>query len=94
MLEKVFFWTMPHKDLAIAKCFWQDTKEKIAADDFSHFWKLSDHKICHVRPKAKNNTDKMETPSGRMITKKGYWLNAEYILDVIKANMKIEEEQK
>ena len=94
VLEKVFFWTMPHKDLAIAKCFWQDTKEKIAADDFSHFWKLSDHKICHVRPKAKNNTDKMETPSGRMITKKGYWLNAEYILDVIKANMKIEEEQK
>ena len=36
----------------------------------------------------------METPSGRMITKKGYWLNAEYIWDVIKANMKIEEEQK
>jgi len=82
-LEKVFFWTMPRKDLEIASRFWEDTKNKIAADDFEHFWKLSDHNICHVRPKAKNNQDKMEAPSGRMITKKGYWLNAEYIQSVI-----------
>lgn len=87
ILEKVFFWTMPRKDLTVAKKFWEDTKAKIAADDFTHFWKLGDHNICHVRPKAKDNTDTMETPSGRMVTKKGYWLNAEYILNVVNANM-------
>ena len=87
VLEKVFFWTMPRKDLAVAREFWEDTKTKIAADDFSHFWKLGDHNICHVRPKAKNNTDTMEAPSGRMVTKKGYWLNAEYILSIVNANM-------
>lgn len=87
VLEKVFFWAMPTKDLEIAKAFWKDTKEKIAADDFSHFWKLSDHNICHVRPKAQNNEDRMEAPSGRMVTKKGYWLNAEYILSIVNANM-------
>lgn len=87
VLEKVFFWTMPRKDLAVARKFWEDTKAKIAADDFTHFWKLGDHNVCHVRPKAKDNTDTMEAPSGRMVTKKGYWLNAEYILSVVNANM-------
>lgn len=87
VLEKVFFWTMPRADLNVAKEFWMDTKAKIAADDFGNFWKLSDHRICHVRPKAKDNTDKMETPSGRMVTKKGYWLNAEYILEIVNANL-------
>lgn len=28
----------------------------------------------------------MEAPSGRMVTKKGYWLNAEYILNIVNAN--------
>lgn len=87
ILEKVFFWTMPVNDLEIAKEFWEDTKSKIAADDFNHFWKLSDDKICHVRPKAKDSKDLMETPSGRMEKKKGYWLNSKYILNIVKANM-------
>lgn len=82
-LKKVFFWTMPCKDLLIAKDFWKDTRDKIAADDFESFWKISDHNICHVRPKAKDNDDKMETPSGKMVTKKGYWLNADYIHEVV-----------
>ena len=74
---------MHYKDLLIAKDFWEDTKQKIIKDDFNHFWRLSDHKICHVRPKAVNSNDKMLTPSGRMETKKGYWLNSEYILSII-----------
>lgn len=87
VLEKVFFWTMPRKDLAVAKEFWKDTRDKIRSDIFDNFWKLSDHNICHVRPKARDNDDVMETPSGRMIPKKGYWLNAEYILEVVNAHL-------
>ncbi len=86
-LEKVFFWTMPRKDLEVAKEFWNDTKDKIREDVFTKFWKLKDHNVCHVRPKAKDNSDKMTTPSGRMETKKAYWLNAEYILEIVNANM-------
>lgn len=88
ILERVFFWTMPRKDLEIAKEFWKDIKEKVSADVFDDFWKLGDHRICHVRPKAKDSTDLTEAPSGRMVLKKGYWLNAEYILSVVKENMK------
>lgn len=91
ILEKVFFWTMPRKDLEVAKEFWQDIKDKINKDEFEDFWKLSNHRICHVRPKAKDSSDKMETPSGKMVTKKGYWLNAEYILDIVNAHLQPEE---
>lgn len=84
VLEKVFFWTMPQTDLAVAKEFWNDTKARIAADDFEHFWKLSDQRIFHVRPKAVNSKDTMEAPSGRQIVKKAYWLNAKYVLEIVK----------
>lgn len=86
-LEKVFFWAMPHKDLAVAAAFWADTRSKIAAGEFGNFWKISDHRICHVRPKARNNADRMPAPDGSMVTKKGYWLNAEYILEVVNGSM-------
>lgn len=82
-LKKVMFWTMPQKDLEIAELFWQDTKHKIQHDEFDSFIKISDKRICHVRPKAKDSTDLMETASGRLIKKKAYWLNSSYIKDII-----------
>lgn len=38
--------------------------EKIKQGDFTHFISISDDRICHVRPKAKDSTDKMNTPFG------------------------------
>jgi DNA mismatch repair protein MutH len=78
-LRNVFFWTMPSGDLEIAKQFWLDTKKKIINDDYTHFIKISDDRICHVRPKGADSKDLMEAPSGRMEKKKCYWLNASYI---------------
>ncbi len=82
-LKKVMFWTMPANDLEVAKAFWLDTKRKIKADDYKHFIKISDNKICHVRPKGANAKDKMLTPTGRKESKKCYWLNARYIKKII-----------
>jgi DNA mismatch repair protein MutH len=86
VFEKIFFWTMPRKDIEIAQEFWKDIKTKIQEDDYSNFWKLADHKIFHVRPKARDSSDKVETPSGRLEKKKAYWLNADYILSIVEAN--------
>lgn len=82
-LQKVMFWTMPSNDLQIAEKFWLDTQAKILADDYSNFIKLSKKMICHVRPKAKNAEDLMETFTGRMEKKKAYWLNSGYIKSII-----------
>ncbi len=82
-LDKVFFWTMPIKDLKKAKAFWSDTRKKIRAGDYDNFLKSTDHEICHVRPKAQNAADKMLSPQGTMEKKKAYWLNRSYILNIV-----------
>ncbi len=83
-LKKVMFWTMPVKDLQIAKRFWLDTKNKIKNDDYYNFIKISDNRICHVRPKGRDSKDLMETPSGKLEKKKCYWLNSSYVKEIIK----------
>ena len=87
VLEKVFFWAMPPSDLELARIFWEDTKNKIKRGDFNHFIKCGDGNICHVRPKAKNSKDLMDTAFGPQ-KKKGYWLNREYILKIVNDNLK------
>jgi len=82
-LEKVFFWAMPVDDLEIAKRFWLDTKKKIARGDHASFIKESDNLICHVRPKARDSSDKTLAPSGRMEKKMAYWLNSSYVKTVV-----------
>lgn len=82
-LKKVMFWTIPTKDLIIAEKFWRHTKKNIQKGDYKDFWKLKDHKICHVRPKGVNSKDLMETPQGTLEKKKSYWLNSRYILKQI-----------
>ncbi|GGH00185.1 DNA mismatch repair protein MutH [Parapedobacter pyrenivorans] len=82
-LQSVKFWTMPPEDLEVARQFWEDTKAKIEADDYTHFIRISDDMICHVRPKGTDSHDLMETPTDRMEKKKCYWLNASYIRRVI-----------
>ena len=77
------FWTMPNNDLKVSKDFWLDTRRKVRNDDYEHFRKMSDHAICHVRPKGTDSKDLMETPSGRMEKKKCYWLNSSYIKEII-----------
>ena len=83
ILSKVMFWTMPVKDLKVAKIFWQHIVSKILDDDYEHFYKLSDRMICHIRPKGINSKDLMESPQGKLEKKKCYWLNAEYIKEQI-----------
>lgn len=82
-LKKVMFWTMPSQDLEVAEQFWEDTKSKVLHEDFDNFIKISDDMIFHVRPKAKNAADLMETASGRREKKKAYWLNGGYIRDIV-----------
>ena len=40
--------------------------------------------VCHIRPKGKDGTDKVVLPDGQAITKQCYWLNREYIAEIVK----------
>ena len=88
VLERILFWSMPRKDIDAAEAFWLDTRDKVRAGDYTHFTKSTEHSICHVRPKAKNAADLTETPQGGEAKKLCYWLNRDYILNIVNGHLK------
>ena len=88
VLERIFFWSMPRKDIEATEVFWRDTRDKVRAGDYTHFIKSTEHPICHVRPKAQNAADMTDTPQGGRAKKLCYWLNRNYILDVVREHVR------
>lgn len=85
VLNRVFFWTMPSSDLKVAKEYWANIRQNVLSDNIhlDAFWKISDHRIFHVRPKARKHEEKTANPNGGLCDKYCYWLNSEYIKEII-----------
>ena len=67
-----------------AREFWLDTRKKIREGETSNFWKISDNKTFHVRPKARDSKDLTTLRDGSQAPKLGYWINAKIIEDIIR----------
>lgn len=39
--------------------------------------------LCHIRPKARDASDKIQLPDGQMLTKQAFWLDREYIASIV-----------
>lgn len=87
-LEKVFFWNMPRTDLEVAEELWNDTRDKVINGDYDNFITTKSHPICHVRPHGTKGQT-VETPQGIRVQPKCFWLNNNYILDVVKKMMNL-----
>ena len=85
VLDDVFFWTMPQSDLDSAEEYWNHIKETILENHISeeYWWKASDKKKFHVRPKAQKATDLAPTPEGKGAKKYCYWFNNDYVREII-----------
>lgn len=85
VLDDVFFWTMPQKDLEWAEIYWNHIKANILTDRIAedYWWKGSDKKKFHVRPKAQRAKDLAPTPDGKGAKKFCYWFNNEYVREII-----------
>lgn len=88
VLKKAFFWTMPVQDLEIAEGYWENIRDNVRANKISpdNFYKASDHKKFHVRPKAKNAADVAQNPHGGTVKKYCYWFNQDYIREIVENN--------
>lgn len=89
-LKTAFFWTMPVKDLKTAEGYWKNIKKNIEENHISpeFFYKASDHKKFHVRPKAQKATDVTTNPHGGNAKKFCYWFNKGYIKDIVEQNIR------
>ena len=50
----------------------------------NNFPKLNFNGVTHVRSKAKDGNDKVILPDGQKITKQCYWLNRNYVGEILK----------
>ena len=84
-LKKAFFWTMPVKDLDEASEYWLNIKNAVKNNHIEpeHFYRESDHKKFHVRPKGKNAADVTPNPNGGSAKKYCYWFNHDYIKSIV-----------
>jgi DNA mismatch repair protein MutH len=82
VFSKVFFWNMPYQDRLVAGGVWEATKAAVEASD-TNFPRAKASKVAHVRPKARNSKDTAALPDGSIVPKQAFWLNREYISEVI-----------
>lgn len=85
VLSDVFFWTMPKEDLDSAETYWEHIKKNVVDNHISedYWWKASDRKKFHVRPKARVAIDMAPTPNGGQAKKFCYWFNNDYVRSII-----------
>lgn len=92
------FWNIPYDDLEKeVKVVWEKTKQLIKnglkievknGKNCSNLPKISENRVCHVRPHGRNAQDTYELPDGRRITKQCFWLNNSYILSQLDKQFK------
>ena len=81
-LEKVSYWNMPYLDRLEAQRVWEETQRRVSIDA-SDLPRSSESAVAHVRPKARDGNDKLQTPQGDFQVKKCFWLNKDYIAGVV-----------
>lgn len=88
ILDRAFFWTMSPKDLYTAQKYWEHIRKNVLDNRIclSNFWKISDNKDFHVRPKATRKIQLTKNPHGGKVEKLSYLFNADFIKKIIDEN--------
>jgi DNA mismatch repair protein MutH len=77
-LDRVRYWSMPFQDRLEAQRVWEETR-RLANLDSDVYPSSKMSPVAHVRTKGKNSKDLIPTPSGRLLRRRSFWLNAKYI---------------
>ncbi len=84
-----FFWNMPKEGLHELHFVYKDTVEQIKKNIYDDFQGQSNTYMVHVRPHAQNNKDTSMCPDGIPRPKKSFWINADYLSNIVNANLEI-----
>ena len=97
IFENASFWTMPEEDQRKISFVWEDTKRKVLEERYDSFIPKTANLMAHVRPHAQSATDTC-IYQGKECKKYSFWLNNDYIGEVIsnlpKLSSGITEKQK
>lgn len=92
--KKIVIWNMPKRIIDNElKSFYEETQKvlekgvELIQTNRGISNNLPDrnfNRVCHIRPKGTNAADKVELPDGQWITKQCFWLDKEYIKDIVR----------
>ena len=82
--EKTVFWTMPQDDIeGEAKRIWHEAREAFGKGVTEGLPGAKENRVGHVRPHGKEGKDIDVLPDGSTVTKQCFWLNQDYVADVL-----------
>ena len=96
VLDRVKFWNIPMQDLDEVRKVWERTvgilKEGVqliynGKVIHNNLPKMTENRVAHVRPHARNAEDTCFLPDGRKMTKQCFWLNNSYVASVINCEL-------
>lgn len=91
-LEKIQFWSMSDYDIEECRTVYEKTKKIIKNGVViikegnkikNNLPSQKENSVMHVRPHAQDRDDTYELPLGGYLTKQCFWLNREYIMQII-----------
>lgn len=92
VFDRIMFWNMPPEDLDEVGRVWERTVQAIRKGVIltptpngirNNLPKQAESRVAHVRPHAKDASDALPLPDGRMMTKQCFWLNRTYVAEQI-----------
>lgn len=92
-LNGIKLWNMPEQDIyRYVEPLWKETKRILeegvelvqrGSRVFNNLPGAKFNNVTHIRPKARKGNDKTLLPDGQMITKQCYWLDRNYIANIV-----------
>lgn len=92
ILSNILFWTLSDSEIEECKKVWEKTKNiiingvelrEVGKKVYNNLPKHKDNLVMHVRAHANDGKDKYKLPDDREMTKQCFWLNKEYILNIL-----------
>ena len=81
-LDHAMYWNMPYEDRLEARRVWEDARARILVDA-TDLPTARESVVAHVRPKGRDGSDKILTPQRTMHLRQCFWLNKEYLADIV-----------
>lgn len=82
-----FFWNMPVADLDEVERVWNETRKRLRERQYDSLPGSLESHVAHVRTKGRDSHDLAELPNGDQITKRCFWLNTPYVLNLVNENL-------
>jgi DNA mismatch repair protein MutH len=77
------YWKPTAEDLALIRTEWTTFRDLIRAGNTEDLPTAASTKAIHIRTKGRDNTDLDRLPDGTWVTKKAFWLNADFVQEVL-----------